>query len=66
MVLEKGMLNSYNLSQHVIDTLLNFMHENLERMHSISLRTMTKLADLYRLEPSDWARTATNTLIGAK
>ena len=34
--------------------LLTYLHGNLQRLTTISLRTMIKLADLYMMEPTEW------------
>lgn len=66
MTMCRGLLDAYNFTATEVEALLNFMQEHLERLNTVSLRTMMKLADLYRLEPTTWHHTATVTLMGAK
>lgn len=65
MVLRKDMLKAYELSDAIKHALLTFIHENLDRMTTLSLRTMIKLAEWYKNEPDDWRSYASTTLMKA-
>ena len=65
MVLRKDLLKAYNFSEATKTALLTFIHENIERMTTLSLRTMIKLADWYVNEPEEWRTYATTTLMKA-
>ena len=58
-IVADGMLNEYQFTQEEQDDLMNFMFENKEKMREISLRMVTKLADLKKSFGSEkWKRTA--------
>ena len=58
-IVADGMLNEYQFTQEEQDDLMNFMFENKEKMREISLRMVTKLADLKKSFGTDkWKRTA--------
>jgi hypothetical protein len=48
------MLAKYNLPNDVVLELLEYINENLDNLYTISLRTMIKLAEVYRLNPTGW------------
>ena len=54
MVLRQDMLKDYNFSEAEKAQLLDYLSSNLSRLQSISLRTMVKLATLYKLDSTDW------------
>jgi hypothetical protein len=54
-----GMLNEYQFTQDEQEDLMNFMFDSKEKMREISLRMVTKLADLKKAMGSDkWKRVA--------
>ena len=58
-IVADGMLNEYQFTQEEQDDLMNFMFDNKEKMREISLRMVTKLADLKKSFGTDkWKRTA--------
>jgi hypothetical protein len=58
-IVADGMLNEYQFTQEEQDDLMNFMFENKEKMREISLRMVTKLADLKKsFGDEKWKRTA--------
>lgn len=65
MVLKKDMLKAYELTEATKRALLAFIHENLDRMVTLSLRTMIKLAEWYKNEPNEWRSYAATTLMKA-
>ena len=58
-IVADGMLNEYQFTTEEQDDLMNFMFENKEKMREISLRMVTKLADLKKsFGDEKWKRTA--------
>jgi hypothetical protein len=54
MVLKRNMLKPYGFSKTVETQLLNYVAKNRNRLYTVSLRTMVKLADTYQNNPSNW------------
>lgn len=57
-IVADGMLNEYQFTQEEQDDLMGFMFDNKEKMREISLRMVTKLADLKQSMGTKWKRTA--------
>jgi hypothetical protein len=57
-IVQDGMLNEYQFTQDEQDEVMNFMIDNKDEMREISLRMVTKLADLKKSMASKWKRTA--------
>ena len=58
-IVSDGMLNEYQFTQDEQEDLMNFMFDSKEKMREISLRMVTKLADLKKAMGSDkWKRVA--------
>jgi len=58
-IVADGMLNEYQFTQDEQEDLMNFMFDNKEKMREISLRMVTKLADLKKsFGEEKWKRTA--------
>jgi hypothetical protein len=57
-IVQDGMLNEYQFTQDEQDEVMNFMIDNKDKMREISLRMVTKLADLKKSMASKWKRTA--------
>ena len=57
-IVADGMLNEYQFKQDEQEDLMNFMFDNKEKMREISLRMVTKLADLKQSMGTKWKRTA--------
>ena len=57
-IVNDGMLNEYDFTKEEEASLMDFMIENKEKMREISLRMVTKLADLKKSMGSKWMRTA--------
>jgi len=58
-IVADGMLNEYQFTAEEQDDLMGFMFDNKEKMREISLRMVTKLADLKKSFGEDkWKRTA--------
>ena len=57
-IVKDGMLNEYMFSEAEKDDVMNFMIDNKDKMREISLRMVTKLADLKKSMGDKWKRTA--------
>jgi hypothetical protein len=57
-IVADGMLEEYNFTTEETSQLMEFMVDNKEKMREISLRMVTKLADLKRSMGAKWMRTA--------
>lgn len=57
-IVADGMLNEYQFAKEEETALMEFMIENQAKMREISLRMVTKLADLKKSMGSKWQRTA--------
>ena len=57
-IVRDGMLNEYQFTREEEESLMDFMVDNKDRMREISLRMITKLADLKKSMGSRWQRTA--------
>ena len=61
-----GMLAKYNFSKEEVAGLVSYMEENKEKLREVSLRMVTKIADLKKMSPTRWTRLAENTCIKRK
>ena len=57
-IVKDGMLDEYDFTKDEQEDLMDFMIDNKEKMREISLRMVTKLADLKKSMGSKWKRTA--------
>jgi hypothetical protein len=57
-IVQDGMLNEYQFTKEEEAELMNFLIDNKDKMREISLRMVTKLADLKKSMASKWKRTA--------
>lgn len=57
-IVQDGMLNEYQFSKEEEAELMDFLVDNKDKMREISLRMVTKLADLKKSMASKWKRTA--------
>jgi len=57
-IVQDGMLNEYQFSKEEEAELMDFLIDNKDKMREISLRMVTKLADLKKSMASKWKRTA--------
>lgn len=60
-IVRQGMLNSYGFSNPEQDEIMSYMEVNQSRLREISLRMITKIADLRKAMPQSWERTANLT-----
>ena len=58
-----GMLADYKLEGKDEQEIVNFMEDNKNRLREVSLRMVTKLADLFKMSPERWRSLAENTCI---
>lgn len=63
MVLKRGMLNSLGVDSKDQIMLLDYMNENKKRLNTISLRTVVKLAEIYKMDPKKWRAMANQGLL---
>lgn len=66
MVKRQGMLNRFDVPPKVQDEILEYVHANLEQMSTLSLRTVVKLAELYRVDSTQWREMALMSLVNQK
>jgi hypothetical protein len=57
------MLSEYKLSEKDELNIVNFMEDNKNKLREVSLRMVTKLADLFKMSPDRWRALAENTCI---
>jgi len=60
-IVRQGMLKSYGFSDQDQDEIMSYMENNQSRLREISLRMITKIADLRKAMPQSWERTANLT-----
>jgi len=54
MVYKHDILKDYNFTTEVKLELLEYINCNLDNLYTVSLRTIIKLAEVYRLNPTGW------------
>jgi len=57
-IVKDGMLNEYDFDQATENQVVNFMIDQKDRMREISLRMVTKIADLRKAMPEKWQAVA--------
>jgi hypothetical protein len=62
VALSTDMLDEYEFSQAEKEDLLNFLIENVNRLHTVDLRTVIKASDLAKAMPKNWKARAAKTL----
>jgi len=63
MVERQDMLRAFNFSANEKAMLLEYVHASLDKIQHLSLRQIMKLAELYRLEPTNWRYLADGALV---
>lgn len=63
MVVKKGLLNNFGLTGARQSEILDYIGENLDRLHKISLRLAMKLASLVQANPKEWRSMADSGLL---
>lgn len=62
-IVNDGMLDSYGFDDEVRDIICDYIMDNKTRMRELSLRTVLKVADLYRSFPNSWQAMAKVTVM---
>lgn len=62
-IIRDGMLDRYKFDDTQVDEILNYIDENKGRLREISLRMVTKIADLVRMDPTGWRSFANETCL---
>lgn len=62
-VVGEGMLEERNLGKKLEDAVVNYVYDNVEYLHELSLRTVLKVADLAAVDANDWEDTADFTVL---
>lgn len=62
-IVADGMLKDYKIDQEGEDAIVDFMQKNSGRLREVSLRMVTKLADLYKMNPNRWQTLAETTCV---
>jgi hypothetical protein len=65
MVLKKKMLKDFHLNTNVEATLLDYIAKNRNKLYTVSLRTVIKLAEIYSMNPRNWRAMADQGLLKA-
>ena len=62
-ITKDGMLDEYELGEHVVDDIVDYMESNKTKLRELSLRTVLKIADLAKAFPTKWEAMAENTVM---
>jgi len=62
-IVNDGMLDSYHFDCNEEAEILDFIYENKDRLRELSLRMVTKIADLRQMNPDKWRVYAENTCV---
>lgn len=62
-IVQDGMLEKYGFSKEQEEEILNYIWTNQNDLRELSLRTIIKIAELYRMNPDKWMRYADNTCL---
>jgi hypothetical protein len=62
-IVQDGMLSGYNFSEQTEAEILDFIDSNKHRLRELSLRMVTKIADLRKMNPDKWKMYAENTCL---
>lgn len=62
-IIQDGMLTRYGFNEEQKDEILNYVYDNQDRLRELSLRMVSKIADLYKMSPKRWKQLAENTCI---
>lgn len=63
LTVENGMLRSKGLTKIDEDNIVNFIEINKDKMKELSLRSVEKLAALYKLDKSNWEKMARTLML---
>ena len=64
-IIMDGMLRNRGFNQEQETEILEFLHENQDRLRELSLRMVSKIADLYEMSNSRWKEFANNTCMNS-
>lgn len=62
-VVGEGMLDDRDLGKVLEDKVVNYVYDNVEYLHELSLRTVLKVADLAAIDQDTWEETADFTVL---
>ena len=62
-VVGEGMLEERDLGKKLEDKVVNYVYDNVEYLHELSLRTVLKVADLAAIDSNTWEETADFTVL---
>ncbi len=62
-VVGEGMLDDRNLGKVLEEKVVNYVYNNVEYLHELSLRTVLKVADLAAIDSNTWEETADYTVL---
>jgi hypothetical protein len=62
-IVSDGMLSRYNFTDTQCDEIIDFIVDNQTKLREISLRMVSKIADLYKMDPNNWKTFANATCI---
>ena len=62
-IVRDGMLSEYKMDEKSEQEIVSFMEDNKNKLREVSLRMVTKLADLFKMSPERWRSLAENTCI---
>lgn len=62
-IVSDGMLDVYDFTADDVDEVMTYLHDNQPRLREISLRMVTKIADLKKMSPTRWMALAESTCL---
>jgi len=62
-VVGEGMLEERKMGKKLEDAVVNYVYDNVDYLHELSLRTVLKVADLAAVDANDWEDTADFTVL---
>ena len=65
MVLEGGLMTGLGVALADQDMFLEYIDKNKDELNTISLRTVVKLVDIYKMNPADWKEMADQGMLKA-
>ena len=62
-IVADGMLNEYNFKENEVEEIMQFIDDNQTRLRELSLRMVTKIADLRKMNKDKWQIYAESTCL---
>jgi hypothetical protein len=62
-IVEDGMLDEYNFQENEVEEIMQFIDNNQTRLRELSLRMVTKIADLRKMNKDKWQIYAESTCL---